>query len=40
MFSIVNTVLLVVICIRLFRSGTVVNVTHKHYYQPDARAKK
>lgn len=40
MFSIINTVLLVVIIIRLFRSGAVVNVTHKHYYQPDTRYKK
>lgn len=40
MFSIINTALLVIICIRLFKSGTVVNVTHKHYYQPDMRGKK
>lgn len=40
MFSIINTILLIVILVRLFKSGSVIVVKQNHYYTPDKKAGK
>lgn len=40
MFSVINTVLLIVILVRLYKGGSVIVVRNQNYYTPDKRGGK